>query len=80
MKEKKLGSLRSEIDLVDDQLLELIIRRSLIIEKIGILKKDSDKIIDKNREDEVISRLLSLHKGNFPRDSIVRIWREISMN
>ena len=45
--------------------------------KLGILKKDSNNVVDKKREAEVISRLLNLHKGNFSKDSIVRIWREI---
>ena len=77
MQEKNLKSLRSQIDSIDDQLLELIVRRSSIVDKIGIFKKDSDSIIDKNREAEIISRLLDLHEGNFSKDSIVRIWREI---
>ena len=77
MQEKKIKSLRKEIDSIDDQLLELINQRTSIVDKLGILKKDSNSIIDKKREAEVISRLLNLHKGSFSRDSIVRIWREI---
>jgi histidinol-phosphate aminotransferase len=77
MQEKKIKSLRKEIDSIDDQLLELINQRTSIVDKLGILKKDSNNIVDKKRETEVISRLLNLHKGNFSRDSIVRIWREI---
>ena len=75
MQEKKIKSLRKEIDSIDDQLLELINKRTSIVDKLGILKKDSNSIVDKKREAEVISRLLNLHKGNFSRDSIVRIWR-----
>ena len=77
MQEKKIKSLRKEIDSIDDQLLELINQRTSIVDKLGILKKDSNNIIDKKREAEVISRLLNLHKGDFSKDSIVRIWREI---
>ena len=77
MQEKNLKSLRKEIDSIDDQLLELINKRTSIVDKLGILKKDSNSIVDKKREAEVISRLLNLHKGSFSRDSIVRIWREI---
>ncbi len=77
MQEKKIKSLRKEIDSIDDQLLELINQRTSIVDKLGILKKDSNNIVDKKREAEVISRLLNLHKGNFSRDSVVRIWREI---
>ena len=77
MQEKDLKLLRGQIDSIDDQLLELIIRRSSIVDKIGALKKSSDNIVDKQRETEVLSRLLDLHKGNFSKDSIIRIWREI---
>ena len=77
MQEKNIKSLRKEIDSIDDQLLELINQRTSIVDKLGILKKDSNNIVDKKRETEVISRLLNLHKGGFSRGSIVRIWREI---
>jgi len=77
MQEKNLKLLRCEINTIDDQLLKLLIQRSLIVENIGIIKKSSDKVVDKDRESEIISRLLDLHKGNFAKDSIVRIWREI---
>ena len=77
MQEKNIKSLRKEIDSIDDHLLELINQRTSIVDKLGILKKDSNNIVDKKRETEVISRLLKLHKGNFSKESIVRIWREI---
>ena len=44
MQEKDLKLLRSQIDLIDDQLLELIIRRSSIVDKIGALKKSSESL------------------------------------
>ena len=77
MQEKNLKSLRLEIDKIDDQLLDLIVKRTSIVDQIGISKNDNTEVIDKNRESEVIKRLLNLHKGNFSKDSIVRIWREI---
>jgi len=77
MKDKNLQSLRGEIDSIDDQLLNLIVKRTSIVDDIGAIKKNQNNIVDKKRESEVISRLLNLHKGNFSKDSIVRIWREI---
>ena len=77
MQENNLNSLRRAIDSIDDQLLNLIVKRTSIVDKIGSLKKDSINVVDKNRETEVISRLLNLHEGNFSKESIVRIWREI---
>ena len=77
MKENELKSLREKIDSIDDELLKLIIKRTSIVEEIGILKKSRDEVVDKNRESKVLARILKLHSGNFSKDSIVRIWREI---
>lgn len=77
MDEKNLDLLRTKIDLIDNQLMELIVKRSSIVDDIGKLKKDFSEVVDKKREKEVINRLLSLHEGNFSKDSIVRIWKEI---
>ena len=38
MQENNLKLLRYEIDAIDDQLLRLLIQRSLIVENIGIIK------------------------------------------
>ncbi len=77
MNEEDLKLLRTKIDEIDDQLLELIIKRTSIVDEIGILKKNNSEVIDRNREQDVLKRLLKLHKGNFSKDSVVRIWREI---
>ena len=74
---KNLDKLRDKIDIIDDQLLRLIIKRSSIVQDIGKIKKKLSSKVDKNRESKVIERLLNLHKGSFAKDSIVRIWREI---
>ena len=73
MKEKGLESLRKEIDLIDDQLLDLILKRTSIVDQVGKIKKNSQDVVDKKRESEVISRLLSLHEGNFSKDSIQQL-------
>ena len=72
-----LKRLRKSIDLLDDQLLSLIVSRSSIVEKIAKIKKNAKNVKDENRETKILKRLLSLHKGNFSKDSVVRIWREI---
>ena len=77
MKEIKINLLRKSINKIDDQILNLIIDRTSIVDEIGILKRNKDQVVDKKRESEVLLRLLKLHKGNFSKDSIVRIWREI---
>ena len=69
MKEKNINGLRSEIDKIDNQLLDLIVKRSFIVDNIGKLKNTNTDVVDKKREAEVISRLLNLHRGNFSKDS-----------
>ena len=39
MQENNLNLLRNEIDSIDDQLLNLIVKRTSIVDKIGTLKK-----------------------------------------
>ena len=77
MKDDNLRSLRVEIDNIDDKILQLIVERTSIVDQIGILKENNSEVVDTNRESKIIKRLLNLHKGNFSKDSIVRIWREI---
>ncbi len=78
MPEKKIKSLRNQIDEIDDKILNLIIERTSFVDQIGSLKKDNNShVVDKNRESEVLSRLMNLHNGKFTKDSLVRIWREI---
>ena len=38
MNDENIKKLRKEIDQLDDQLLDLFIRRSLVVEKIGTFK------------------------------------------
>ena len=53
-----LVDLRKEIDKIDDQLLDLFLKRMEYIEKISLIKKEKNKeILDKNREKEIILRL-----------------------
>ena len=77
MNNKDIDKLRKEIDYIDDKLLQLIIDRSSIVEKIGYLKDNTKTIVDKNRETKILNKLIKAHKGNYPKDSIIRLWREI---
>tara|TARA_Y100000590_G_scaffold124894_1_gene142922 strand:- start:3023 stop:4384 length:1362 start_codon:yes stop_codon:yes gene_type:complete len=77
MNNENIKKLRKEIDQLDDQLLDLFIRRSLVVEKIGTFKDTKKTVIDKERENRILEKLISSHKGNYPKDSIIRLWREI---
>ena len=53
----KINELRNKIDEYDDKILTLVTKRLEISDKIGSIKKKSNlEILDKNRENEIISR------------------------
>ena len=58
MKKKILGKLRNNIDKVDDQIFDLILKRFDYVEKIGNIKKEMNMPVDdKAREEIIIERL-----------------------
>ncbi len=73
-----LGELRSEIDLVDGQIVELIGIRAKLVEKVGRLKDCPGSVRDLPREEEVIRRVraAAFRKGADP-DMVEHIYRLI---
>ena len=77
-KNNNLNELRGEIDIIDESLHDLIMRRSDVVTRIKEAKQDSGgPIFWPGREAEVLRRLMKRHHGNFPLGAIVRIWREL---
>ena len=74
----KLNELRDEIDIIDESLHDLIMRRAAVVTRIKEAKQNSGgAIFWPGREAEVLRRLIKRHHGNFPRGAIVQIWREL---
>ncbi len=76
-KQKQLSALRDQIDALDDQIHDLLMERTRIVEGVRELKKGEAVKIRPGREAEIIYRLLGRHAGNFPSRELFRIWREI---
>ena len=56
--ENKIRELRDEIDSLDDKIVELLEKRSLISKNIGEIKQSTGKeVLDSQREKEIIDRL-----------------------
>lgn len=72
-----LNALRREIDAIDDQLHDLIMRRTGVVEKVRDVKKGQKMKIRPAREAEILIRLLARHHGPFPKRELIRIWREL---
>ncbi|MCG8510974.1 MAG: chorismate mutase [Rhodospirillales bacterium] len=74
---KSLDALRREIDRIDNEIHDLLMRRTQVVEKVRDVKKGQRIKIRPAREDEILYRLVARHSGNFPKRELTRIWREI---
>jgi len=73
-----LDELRRRIDTVDDRLHDLILERAALVEAVAAAKKgDGTPTLRPGREAAILRRLAARHRGRFPRQSLVRLWREI---
>lgn len=72
-----LGSLRAQIDQIDDAIQDLLIRRTEVAEQIGHAKGKGAIYLRPGREAAVLRRLVARHSGILPKAAVVRIWREI---
>ncbi len=76
MKNNELKDLRDKINLIDDEILELLSNRSKIVLEIGNYKKE-ESVVDLDREQKILDRLINKSEGSYSNDTIVRLWREI---
>lgn len=76
-KARKLADVRREIDDLDSQLHDLIMRRARIVEEVRELKRSDAVKIRPAREAEIAYRLCARHRGNFPKRELMRMWREM---
>ena len=79
-----LDDLRTEIDSIDTQLHDLLMRRGELVERIARAKFDDNNARNTNhisvrpaREMAIVRTLLERHKGPISRVVVSRIWREI---
>jgi len=73
----KLDTLRREIDAIDDQIHDLIMRRTEIVKGVRDAKKGQKVKIRPAREAQILYRLIERHEGPFPKRELIRIWREL---
>ncbi len=81
----ELNDLRGQIDKIDDELQDLLIRRSELSRAIaGVKLPDGGKRKDNfahamrpAREASIIRRLIARHRGELPPQAIARVFREI---
>jgi chorismate mutase / prephenate dehydratase len=73
-----LVALRGEIDRLDDQLHDLVMRRAEVVASLAASRvKGGASPLRPGREAMILRRLLARHHGDLPPGAMVRLWREI---
>ncbi len=75
--ETSLDALRREIDEIDNNIHDLIMRRTKVVEQVREAKRGQPVKIRPARECQILYRLMERHKGPFPVRELARIWREL---
>jgi chorismate mutase len=77
--ETSLADLRHDIDRIDEQMHELLMARSEIIDRLIAVKKteESGSAFRPAREADMMRRLVRRHRGNLPLETVESIWRVI---
>ena len=70
----KLEELRDKIDNIDEDIIKLLIERFEVVEQIMSLKSE---IEDKNRENEILTKLNSLTNKTKNQEFFTKIYRFI---
>lgn len=74
-----LDGLRAEIDSIDRQMQELLIRRFEVTREVANLKQTqrSQNNWRPNRQAQLLRGLVGRHRGTCPQTALIRIWQEI---
>jgi chorismate mutase/prephenate dehydratase len=75
----KLDDLRARIDAIDEQILRMLEQRAETVEQVADAKREAglSSYYDPERERAVLDRLAAKGAGQFPRDAIRSVFREI---
>jgi chorismate mutase len=72
----RIDKIRSEIDGIDDEILDLLNRRAGLVGELRSAEKSPPPLAPA-REARILRRLVERHAGAFPALAVVRIWREL---
>jgi len=73
-----LDQLRKRIDRLDDRMVRLLNRRLCLAQRIGNLKiRNGNRIYDRNRERQILSRLCRNRKGLLTGRELRQIYQRI---
>ena len=76
--DKRILTLRKQIDDLDEEIIRLLKTRMQISKKVGFLKEKLHiPIEDKSRENEIIERLTSKTGENLSEEQLIRIFTAV---
>ena len=76
--DKRILALREKIDTLDEEIIQLLKKRMRISREVGKLKEKLDiPVEDKNRENEIIDRLVHQTGRNLSEEQLIRIFTAV---
>ena len=76
--DKRILELRKQIDILDEEIILLLKNRMKISKEVGKLKEKLNiPVEDKNRESEIIDRLIQQAGRNLSEEQLLRIFKAV---
>ena len=76
--DRRILELREQIDTLDEEIIQLLMKRMDFSKKVGKLKEKLDiPVEDKNRENEIIDRLTQQAGQNLSEEQLIRIFTAV---
>jgi chorismate mutase-like protein len=73
-----LDELRRRLDALDDRIHDLVMERAELVESVASFKQSAGQpSLRPGREARILRRLVARHRGKLPRQTLVRLWREL---
>ena len=78
LKRKKLSKIRSQLDKLDNSLINIIKKRTNLVKKVLALKENKSQIVDKKRIKMILSNIKKKSlKNNIDPKITNRIWKNM---
>ena len=78
LKRKKLSKIRSELDKLDNSLIEIIKKRTNLVKKVLALKEKKNQIVDQQRIKSILTKIKKISLKNKIDPKIThRIWKNM---
>lgn len=79
MQNNAVDEVRRQIESLDEKIHDLLMKRAEVIKRLAGLREKADLPPHcPDRDMAQLSHLLARHHGEFPRESVMRIWREMT--